>query len=237
MSPRSVAMLPSFHLNQGLWCKVNIRLGSRLPHWLDLPIIFNIFNGYTNSSNKISTTYTAQKQILLSPKNTNMLLGRGRLLIFIGCIWLSSCLNDHKADDLLNVDGTASFSISHRDFLLPPMYGEGNLAWFVSAGTGGMRMRAGLWDTYVYWVVWARLSKTGPDCSVLVPKLTVPGVALIWMSNLSFLPRYLIMSCSSVDCQALSFRLCSEMAVSDLVVHESFTQQFRLSLWVSQWTW
>ena len=33
-----------------------------------LAIIFNISNGYTNSSNKISTTYTAQKQILLSPK-------------------------------------------------------------------------------------------------------------------------------------------------------------------------
>ena len=32
--------------------------------------------------------YTAQKQILLSPKNTKMLLGRGKLLIFIGCILL-----------------------------------------------------------------------------------------------------------------------------------------------------
>ena len=88
MSLRLVAMLPSFHPNQGLWCQVNVRLSSRLRGWLHLAIIFNISKGYTNSPNKISTTYTAQKQILLSPKNTKMLLGRGRLLIFIRCILL-----------------------------------------------------------------------------------------------------------------------------------------------------
>ena len=31
MSLRLVAMLPSFHPNQGLWCQVNVRPGSRLP--------------------------------------------------------------------------------------------------------------------------------------------------------------------------------------------------------------
>ena len=61
------------------------------------------------------------------------------------------------------------------------------------------------------------LSETGPECSVLVSMCTVPGVTLIWMSDLFSFLRYLIISCSSIDCQALSFRLCSEMAVTDLV--------------------
>ena len=50
-----------------------------------------------------------------------------------------------------------------------------------------------------------------------MPEFTVPGVASIWTSDLSFLLRYLIISCSSIDCWALSFRLCSEMTVTELV--------------------
>ena len=61
-------------------------------------------------------------------------------------------LNHYKAEDLLDVDGTASFSISHGDFLLPPKYKEGDLAQLESAGVRGTRMRAGLWDTGAYWV-------------------------------------------------------------------------------------
>jgi len=40
-------------------------------------------------------------------------------------------------------------------------------------------------------------------------------VALILVSVLTFLPKCWIMSCSRVDCQLLSFRCCSETAVTD----------------------
>ena len=64
MSSRSVAMLPSFYPNQGLWCKLTSgQVADCLAGYTLLPIIFNISNGYANSSNEISTTYTAQKQI------------------------------------------------------------------------------------------------------------------------------------------------------------------------------
>ena len=74
--------------------------------------------------------------------------------------------------------GTASFSISCGDFLLPPQYGEGDLVWVLTAGVRGMRMRAGLCDTCGYCVIRARLSET-PEWSVLMPMCSVPAVASI----------------------------------------------------------
>jgi hypothetical protein len=54
--------------------------------------------------------------------------------------------------------------------------------------------------------------------------MSAVSVALISMSFLTLFPRYWIMSCSRVDCWLLSFRCCSETAVTvEITVMSDFS--------------